>query len=437
MTFDRWRTWAGLVFGLAYLWLAFRSAPCKGVTTWPPPCLLLSLAAGAALASAFFCWRSGLLLLTLSLAALLWLRGPGILSSGRGVVLLGIYAAGCLAAIALGGGAGRNSRLTQERYRLLAESAFDGIILADERGAVLWANGRAAEIFRRPLGELLERGLCELLVREDAGRLCHDLKQGKGVVEECRIRAGDGAYVTVEISARRCSRGWLLLIVRDVTERIAAEERLRESLREKETLLKEIHHRVKNNLQIICSIFELKARQLRDPATLEAFRDSLERVHAIALLHETLYRSRNLSCVDAKAYVEALVRQLASTYADGSHVRVRMEVEEFELDLDTAMPCGLILTELVTNAFRHAFPGGREGEIFIRLATAGRQVSLTVADDGVGLPESAQARPTESLGWQLVPALARQLGARIHVDRSSGTCVTIAFELKHSGGKPP
>lgn len=432
---ERRRTWAGAACAVGYAFLALQITSASGCGR-PPPCLLLSLGAGALLVAIIFGRRPGMFLTALSGVAFVWMGGTENVLRGGNVLVLALYLAGCLAGIAAADQVGRRHRSMLERYRLLAESAFDGIILADDEGAVLWANKRAVEIFRRPPGELLESGLCGLLYPDDAVCLCRDLKQGSGVVRQCRVRTGERSHATVEISARRCSRGWLLLIVRDVTERLEADRRLRESLREKETLLKEIHHRVKNNLQIICSIFELKARRLRDPVTLDVFRHSLERVRAVALLHETLYRSRNLSSVNTQAYVEALVRHLASTYAGAEAVRLRVEVEDLELDLDTAMPCGLILSELLTNAFRHAFPDGRRGEVVVRLLREGGRVHLTVSDDGIGLPQLPQAHEGSSLGWQIVRALAGQLAAETRVDRRQGTSVTISFELRRSEGRP-
>ncbi|MGB9604701.1 MAG: sensor histidine kinase [Bryobacteraceae bacterium] len=431
---ERWRRWAGFAVAALYTAAAFLLA-ARSDAGCPSPCLLMSLAAGAALVAHRFCWRPGLAMLGLSVCVLLGLRGPAVLASNGGRIQLAVYLLAGLLLIKLAERLCRNTSFMYERYRLLVESAFDGILLADDRGAILWANSRAAEIFGRSLGEILQLSLCELLLLDDARSLCQRLRRGGGVLSECTGRRKDGSQVPVEISVQALSSGWMLLIVRDESERERAEEQLRESLREKEMLLREIHHRVKNNLQIISSIFQLQARHIQDPAMLEPFRDSLERVRSIALLHETLYRGRDLGRVDLASYAEALVRQLAVSYGCAGRIAVRAEVEPIELDLDTAMPCGLILCELVTNAFRHAFPGGRQGEVVVRARREGESISLVVSDDGVGLPESVDLKNAPTLGMRLVAALARQLGARVTLGTGRGAEITLTFQPKVAGGR--
>ena len=438
MKLAQWRTWAGTAFATLYLAVTLLLAAKRGGQA-TAACVLLALAAGAALTASWFSWQPALGLLGLSLAALFALDRLHPPATAGGWMRLSAYLLGSLAAVKLAHLFRRQALFSEERSRLLAESAFEGILLADERGAVLWANARACEIFARRQAELVESSLCELIARQDAACLCAAIKEGGGAVRECSGRRGDGRSITVEISAGKLSGGWFLVIVRDITERKKAEEQIRASLREKEVLLKEIHHRVKNNLQIISSMLQLQARLIQDPQAQEPFRECLERVRAIALLHETLYRSQDMARIDLAAYIRSLVGQLAAAYQCGGAVRFQVEVEDVNLDLDSAMPCGLIVTELVTNALRHAFPEGREGEIRVRLAQVDGRVELTVADNGVGLPEGVDLRSSGTLGLELVSVFAKQLRAQVRVRNGRGAQITVAFEpkLPKGGGLEP
>jgi len=230
------------------------------------------------------------------------------------------------------------------------------------------------------------------------------------------------------------------LLVRSVhyaIERQRAEEQIRASLEEKTWLLKEIHHRVKNNLQIVSSLLQLQSRYIEDEEVLDIFRETQNRVKSMALIHERLYRSDDLETIDFDEYTRNLVNHLVRTYRDASrHVEIRREVEDIKLDADTGIPCGLIITELVSNAMKYAFPEGRKGTITITLRRAGeRAYVLSVSDDGVGLPEDFDLSSTESLGMQLISTLVDQLDGEVEIDGSQGTRFTITFwEQKHSDG---
>ncbi len=426
----RWRTVAGVAFSVCYVALAVLAD--AGAATADPPrlSLLLALGAGVALTAAVFSRPAALLFLLISLVAVTLSGVAGARDQVSGMLRLILYGAASLAALGLIHSSRRQGHLTEERYKRLVESAFDGIVLTDRRGAVLWANTRASEIFGFSPAEMREANFCDLLPAEETAALCAALRSGNGVLRECRARSKDGVPLTVEVSARALSQGWFLSIIRDVTERKQAEERIRAALHEKEVLLREIHHRVKNNLQIISSILQLQARRIEDRQALERFQDCLERVRSIALLHETLYRCRDLARIDMAAYVRALTERLAVAYNRRPEVEFRMEVDDVRLDLESAMPCGLILTELVSNALKHAFREGQGGEILVRVAARNGRIELTVADTGVGLPEDLDVRRPPSLGLELVSALARQLQGELRISTRGGTCFTLVFAPK-------
>jgi PAS domain S-box-containing protein len=217
-------------------------------------------------------------------------------------------------------------------------------------------------------------------------------------------------------------------------ERKGAEEALKASLREKEVLLKEIHHRVKNNMQVISSLLSLQSRHLQDPKAIGMFKDSQHRIRSMALVHEKLYQSKDLSRIDFGQYLENLVVYLVHSYQiDSGRIRLKIDVGDAALDINTAIPCGLIINELVTNALKHAFSGGRKGEIRVTLRPgAGGMFTLTVADNGVGWPGSKDFRTTETLGMQLVTMLVDQLDGAISLEKRPGTVFQINFrELRY------
>ncbi len=214
-----------------------------------------------------------------------------------------------------------------------------------------------------------------------------------------------------------------------------SEERLRVALSEKEVLLKEVHHRVKNNMQVVSSLLNLQARKITDPTALEAFADCQRRIRAMSLIHETLYRSEDLSCVSCRKYLSRLVTDLSRI--GGGRVAVALDLAEFSLHIDQAIPLGLIVNELVTNALVHAFPDQRPGEIRVAVRPIGAaDIELVVSDDGVGLPEEGDLEKAATMGLRLVAKLAEdQLGGTFEPSRDSGTRFSIRFTRKPSEGR--
>jgi len=290
------------------------------------------------------------------------------------------------------------------------------------------------------------------------GRKCYEVYHGRK--ERCvvcpthdTLQSGQSAYAVVpKTGPEGAVTGWLDLFtfplidtatgkmrgvieyVRDITPRKQAEEALRASLHEKEILLKEIHHRVKNNMQVISSLLSLQSRHLTDKAAIEMFRESQQRIRSMALVHEKLYQSKDLSRIDFSKYIESLIMFLFHSYRVNSDlVRMKTEVRNVLLDINSAIPCGLIINELVMNAFKHAFPGGRKGEIIVSLRPSGDdRFILSVSDDGVGFPAGLDFHKTETLGMQLVTMLVDQLDGTISLERKPGTRFEVVFrELKY------
>lgn len=211
-----------------------------------------------------------------------------------------------------------------------------------------------------------------------------------------------------------------------------AEEQLKASLQEKEVLLKEIHHRVKNNLQIISSLLNLQADYLKDKKALDIFMNSQRRIESMALIHEKLYQSLDLARINLADYVQDLVSSLFAAYVvDSETIALDLDIESIYLSVDIAIPCGLIINELVLNSLKHAFTRGQLGEIYIKISLANNnQIILIIGDDGVGLPRDFEFETTESLGLQIVNTLTSQLAGRVELNRNNGVEFQFRFPYK-------
>ncbi len=215
---------------------------------------------------------------------------------------------------------------------------------------------------------------------------------------------------------------------RDIDDRKRAEEKLKESLKEKDLLLREIHHRVKNNLQVISSLLKLQSRCAKRTACRDIFEASQRRLQSMALIHEKLYQSGNLADIDFKAYIESLgARLLAASSVPGSQITLQTEIVAAPLGIDVAMPCGLISNELISNSLKHAFPGQKKGVIEVYFGSCSHEFELVVRDDGVGLPENLDLENAETLGLRLVSTLVQQLQGHMRVNNADGTEFRIRF----------
>jgi two-component sensor histidine kinase len=211
-----------------------------------------------------------------------------------------------------------------------------------------------------------------------------------------------------------------------VNNRMKAEDEILRSLKEKEVMLQEIHHRVKNNLQVILSLLSLQAEGIADRPVRAMFEESRNRIKSMALIHEKLYESRDMAHIDFKAYLQSLVSGIANTYKR-QDVICSVEMGPVELSVNIGIPCGLIVNELVSNSLKHAFPEGKKGMIRVGINKNSDSYVLTVEDNGVGFPEEADFRKTSSLGLLLVNVLTRQVLGTIELSRGNGTKFSITF----------
>lgn len=299
----------------------------------------------------------------------------------------------------------------------ITSESIDGIIESWNVGAERLYGYTAEEAIGRP------RTLVVPPDHEDPiAALVEALARGERAEDvEVVRRRKDGALIDVSIrlSPIRDEAGALTgvsAIARDITAAKEADRRLKASLHEKEVLLKEVHHRVKNNLQVISSLLNLEAGRVTNPEAIAALRASQSRVRSIAAFHEGVYQIHDLAHVDMDRYFSDLTRSLSVTYgSSGDGVSTRIDAAGVVLSANLAIPCGLIVNELVTNAFKHAFPGGR-GAIDVSLKRDADRLTLRVADDGVGLPAGFDRAGLCSLGLELVETLSEQIGGAVHLD---------------------
>jgi PAS domain S-box-containing protein len=328
-------------------------------------------------------------------------------------------------------------RGSEESYRSLVETSPDAIFLHEE-GRFVYLNPAAVRLYGAGSAEELYGKSAYDIVHPDdreaiRNRTYFITTTGVSApLKEIRIVRPDGSVVNVEASAGISyyrGKKVIQVIQRDITERKRAEERIKASLKEKEVLLQEIHHRVKNNLQIVSSLLYLQAARTKHPGAVSALTESRNRVRSMALIHERLYQSPNLASVDMGEYTRNLVSDLQHSHRTAdSAVRLTLNIGDIPLCINEAIPCGLIINELVSNALKHAFPEGRTGEVTIQLTRGDDDTFiLLVSDNGVGFPEYVDFRNSPSLGLTLINSLVEQLGGTIQLDRRDGTAFTITF----------
>jgi PAS domain S-box-containing protein len=333
-------------------------------------------------------------------------------------------------------------RESEMRFRSVAQSANDAIVSCNAYGLIIAWNKGARAIFGYAEEEMLGNALT--LIVPDCMRILstdnHELMLsgphspfGRTIEAVGRNKMGEEFPIELSVADWRIGEDvFFTAIIRNILKRKEAEAHISASLLEKEVLLKEIHHRVKNNLQIISSLLRLQSQKVTDSRTLDMFRESQNRVQSMALIHEYLYQSRDMARINFSEYIRKLTAHLLRSYGvTPGGVRLNVDVDETPLDLDTAIPCGLIITELVSNSLKHAFPAQAEGHIDVRFHTPdeGKHYALTVKDDGKGIPPGLNLDKTESLGLRLVNTLTQQLKGHIQVENHIGTQITITFEM--------
>jgi PAS domain S-box-containing protein len=333
----------------------------------------------------------------------------------------------------------RETDQAERQLRLLAftlNCAKDSFVITDLHNMVLYINQAFIDTYGYTEDEIIGKDVMVIRSKRVAKELSERIRQGTraaGWSGEIMNRRKNGEEFPVELwtSTVRNDHGEpvaLVGVAREITERRRTEDQIKASLAEKEVLLKEIHHRVKNNLQIITSLLSLQSGKVESLEIQSLLRESQTRVKSMALVHEELYQSEDFSRVDFADYIRRLTTNLFHTYQTGPiPISLLVDVQELFLTVDTAIPCGLIINELVSNALKHAFRDREGGTVTIQLQSDGALYVLTVSDDGIGLPIGIDPETTESLGLQLVSTLTHQLGGSLAVVRDQGTRFEVQF----------
>jgi PAS domain S-box-containing protein len=325
---------------------------------------------------------------------------------------------------------------SREEFKELFEDAPVGYHELDKKGNIVRVNDTELRMLGYTAEELLQQPVWTIMADQELSRLAVFAKlEGHVVPSQAFERVAcrkDGSTLAVMIEDRvlRGEDGSIVglrSVLQDITMRKLADEQLRRSLEEKEVLLREVHHRVKNNLNVISSLLNLQSLAIQTPEeALAAFRNSRDRIMSMALVHEELYNSRSHARVDMNEYVENLTRHLLQAYGSGDDIHLKAEAVGIVLGVDTAIPCGLILNELITNALKYAFPKGGAGDIHVLLRTVDDGfLELSVSDNGIGFSEGYETRGT--LGLSLVQMLTEQLDGTLDFSTGNGTRCVIRF----------
>ncbi len=332
---------------------------------------------------------------------------------------------------------------SEEKFRLLVETMNDGVGITDADGIVTYINDRVTEITGFSRNEIMGRKITDFVdsvTREKFAEQFAQRKEGRSGIYEVVFVCKDGQPIPLILSSKPLFgedgtfRG-ALAVATNIGEFKQTQERLLASLKEKDVLLQEVHHRVKNNLQLMLSLLRMQSRRIEEPRILEVLRDAENRVFSISLVHEKLYLSPTLSTIQMGPYVKALTSHVVQAYQGASsQIAVVVHVDEVTFSLDTAIPLGMILTELVSNVLRHAFPPGTKGQLRVALRAKNDDMyELSVADTGVGSDVQRDACARESLGLDLVRTFTAQLEGNVEIENGGGTTVRISFRDIRSG----
>jgi PAS domain S-box-containing protein len=333
---------------------------------------------------------------------------------------------------------------SEERYQNLAKIAPVGIFRTDKNGATTYVNPMWCRISGLSEAKAMGSGWLDAVNPDDREGLSRGWQETinlkKPSFADYRFLHPDGmvAWVMGQASPEMDSKNQIVGYVgtiTDITERKLAEDAIRSSLAEKEVLLKEVHHRVKNNLMTIIGLIKMQEAKAKDNKFNSLLLELEGRVRAMALVHESLHKSKDLANVDLRNYIETLSSHIRAQFGAEQDISFLMKVVGVEVNLDFAVPCGLILNELITNAYKHAFPGNnpRPGEdkceINVIVDREGGALTLTVADNGIGLPAEVKWKNPETVGLQLIKMLSKQINGSIDLDRSAGTIFCLKFPV--------
>lgn len=327
-----------------------------------------------------------------------------------------------------------------ERFRALLDQSNDAIFLLEiPSGSFVDANESASKQLGYLHSEMLGMSMDELVDPHELGHVRElflnmierrEFGGTKTVVAILKDKNGREIPFEINVTIVHFSDAlYGVMVARNITERKQAEDKIKASLEEKSLLLQEIHHRVKNNMQIISSLLSLQSNYVQDSEVHDILKESQNRVRSMAMIHEKLYQSKDFSRVDFGEYIQNLNSSLFHSYViDPERIKIRTDVKDILLGIDTAIPCGLLINEFVTNSIKHAFPNGMKGEINVKFASIDGKIILTVSDNGIGFVNDIDFQNTKTLGMQLINTLVGQIDGTLEISSSNGTKFRITFK---------
>jgi PAS domain S-box-containing protein len=328
----------------------------------------------------------------------------------------------------------------EEKYRSLIENSPEIILIVNKDEKVEFSNFAntrydAQEIIGHDLYEFVFDQHHEMI--REAHRKVFEGEKSQSYETQGTNIDGERVWYLTHVGPKYFNNEvvGLVLFIKNITDRKLAEEKIKQSLHEKEVLLKEVHHRVKNNLQIISSILNLQSSTISDKYILDLLKNSQDRIRSMSLIHELLYQTKDFSTINFLEYIRSISTNLFQSYNQNQNIDLVLELQPVALDLDLAIPCGLIINELITNSLKYAFEITGSGEVKIILSQSDDEVKLIIEDNGKGFPSTIDFRDTESLGMQLVVSLVDQIDGEIKLESDSGTKYELRFKNVLTGAE--
>lgn len=332
----------------------------------------------------------------------------------------------------------RKIRASEKHYRLLADNVTDVISVHEPTGLVKYISPSCKNVMGYDVEECIGTigyNFVHPSDVEDLKKAQTNLKSNYSYSTEFRLEKKDGSYLWVEANGRgifqKNQLKEIIIVTRDISQRKFIEEKLKKSLEENKMLLREVNHRVKNDLMLISSLMNLQCKHTENQEAIDILQETRSRAYSMALVHQMIYKSSKLEYMDFEDYIGYVTTELFRVYQKEEQlIKLKTDLEEVLLDANVSIPLALILNELIVNALKHAFPDRKEGIIEIKLhKTSDGYVSLEVADDGIGAPAHFNIENTDSFGFEIIKSLVVQLKGSLETDFSNGTKINIRFKI--------
>jgi len=334
----------------------------------------------------------------------------------------------------------RRARKNEERFLAIFEGSRDALLfITDQQAHFVAVNQAACKLTGYSREELLQMRIPDLHEEADLEaykQYFHRILRGESILSEAKILRKDGQKIDVEFSNNIIfldGTPYIHTVARDISEWKKDKERIKAFLREKDVMLQEIHHRVKNNMQIIISLMRIQARKVKNARFSKYLQALQDRVYSMSLIHDHFYKERQLDKINIATYIKELINHLFYIHGHKDNkIKINLAIDKIYLDLNKAVPFGMLINEIITNILKHAFPQRKKGEIFLRLYQDGnKKIHLLISDTGVGLPSEVDIENPTTMGLQLMKDLTQQLKGEIQIESEQGTKIKVVFPGKN------